>query len=127
MDFFPFCDSQLFEDLKILIDIQRISIHSLSMRFFYPTTAKILLTLLIVILTSPLYFHHINSLFNPNHLPSCWYTLPDGSIPRPCASPFRSFTYGVPVAIVTTFFYYILACTTIFFIQKNTSHKRKRK
>ncbi len=97
------------------------------MRFFFPTWAKILLTLLFVILTSPWYFHHINSLFNPHHLPSCWYTLPDGSIPHPCASPFRSFTYGVPVALVTTLLYYILACAVIFLIQRNTPQKRKRK
>ncbi len=99
------------------------------MRFLSPKPAKIVIVLLLIAIVSPWYTSHLTTLFNPHKLLSCWDILPDGSIPIPCASPFRSFTYGFPVALVTILIFYVIACGIVVSVTKNkmTKHKQRRK
>lgn len=92
------------------------------MRFLSPTPAKIIILLLIAISLLPWYVSNLNTFFNPHNLPVCWdpdeLPITNGKHQLPCASPFRAFTYGLPVALVGLIILYVIVSFCVTLISK---------
>lgn len=94
------------------------------MQVFKPTVKSIIFTIIIYGVFLIWYINQLDTLFNPKELPSCWSEAVDVTNLIPCASPFRAFTYGLPVGLISLILIYIAVSLLVALVFKNKKRKK---